>query len=84
MDPIISELLPAIEEQIASTETTYVLQTYNRLTALTDEDVSESEAKQMIAFCLADELDKMSSDNRPFSSERYKMLLELLPVLPES
>jgi len=83
MDPIIAELLPAIEEQLASPDTPYVADTFDHLINLPDEDISPEEAKQMIAFCLADEIDTMATEDRPFNPTRYQLLLKLLPTLPE-
>ena len=37
----------------------------------------------MLAFCLADEIEAMMADDRDFDSNRYLILLELLPVMPE-
>ncbi|MGJ8723310.1 MAG: hypothetical protein ACSHYB_02040 [Roseibacillus sp.] len=80
-DPEILALLPAIEEQLASPQTPFVQSTYEGL--LAEEDIDEPEAKYMLAFCLADEIEKMTSEKRPFNLERYQMLLALLPTLPE-
>lgn len=80
-DPLILALLPAIEEQLISAETPFVKTAYD--TVLAEEDIDESEAKYMLAFCLADEIEKMTSEDRPFNLERYQMLLTLLPTLPE-
>ena len=38
----------------------------------------------MIAFCLADEIEKLDREGREFDPARYQMLLNLLPALPES
>ena len=80
-DPEILALLPAIEEQLTSPETPFVQSTYQSL--LEEDDIYEAEAKYMLAFCLADEIEKMHKDQRPFGLERYQMLLALLPTLPE-
>ena len=37
----------------------------------------------MLAFCLADEIEAMTSEERPFNTERYQLLLTLLPAMPE-
>ncbi|GHC48788.1 hypothetical protein [Roseibacillus persicicus] len=80
-DPEILALLPAIEEQLTSSETPFVASTLTGLSA--EDDIEEEEAKYMIAFCLADEIEKMDREERPFDLERYKLLLTLLPALPQ-
>ncbi|MEN8774096.1 MAG: hypothetical protein ABF382_11145 [Akkermansiaceae bacterium] len=81
MDEIVEKLLPAIEEQLTSPETPYVREAFYRI--LTEPDIEENEAKAMLAFCLADEMEAMMADEREFDSDRYQMLLTLLPVMPE-
>ncbi len=80
-DPHIIALLPAIEEQLTSSETPFVRNTLEHL--ITHDDIDDQEARYMVAFCLADEIEKMTIENRPFDSQRYQMLLSLLPNLPE-
>ncbi|MDB4471711.1 hypothetical protein N9073_03895 [Akkermansiaceae bacterium] len=81
MDEAVEKLLPAIEEQLNSFETPYVREAFDRI--LTKPNIEEEEAKAMLAFCLADEVEAMMADERDFDSNRYQMLLELLPVMPE-
>jgi hypothetical protein len=81
MDEAVEKLLPAVEEQLNSPETPYVREAFDRI--LTEPDIEEEEAKAMLAFCLADEVEAMMADERDFDGNRYKMLLELLPVMPE-
>ena len=81
MDEAVEKLLPAIEEQLSSKETPYVRTAYERI--LEEPDIEEDEAKAMLAFCLADEIEAMMTNERPFDSDRYQMLLSLLPVMPE-
>ena len=81
MDEAVEKLLPAVEEQLNSPETPYVREAFDRI--LTKPDIEEEEAKAMLAFCLADEVEAMMADERDFDGNRYKMLLELLPVMPE-
>lgn len=81
MDEAIEKLLPSIEEQLASPETPYVREAYERI--LEEPDIEEEEAKAMLAFCLADELEVMMVTERPFDADRYQLLLSLLPVMPE-
>jgi len=81
MDEAVEKLLPAIEEQLNSKETPYVREAYERI--LEEPDIEEDEAKAMLAFCLADEIEAMMTNERQFDSDRYQMLLSLLPVMPE-
>ena len=81
MDEAVKKLLPAIEEQLNSPETPYAREAVDRI--LTEPDIEEEEAKAMLAFCLADEIEAMMAGEREFDGKRYQMLLELLPVMPE-
>ncbi len=80
-DPDIHALLPAVEEQLASPTTPFVAETLEHLTK--DHAIHPDEALYMIAFCLADELERLGKTNTPFNLERYQTLLKLLPSLPE-
>lgn len=79
-ESLISSLLPAVDEQLASPDTPYVHTTYQRLLASGE---SPDSARQLIAFCLADEANRMLIDHRPFDPSRYQTLLALLPNLPD-
>ena len=81
MDEAVEALLPAINEQLDSPDTPYVREAYERL--LAEPDIEDEEACAMLAFCLADEIEAMTSDERPFNVERYQLLLTLLPAMPE-
>lgn len=81
MDEAIENLLPAIEEQLKSPDTPYVREAFDRI--LAEPDIEEEEAKAMLAFCLADELEAMTTSERSFDTDRYQMLLKLLPAMPE-
>lgn len=81
MDEALEKLLPAVDEQLRSPETPYVKEAFDRL--LTEPDIDEEEAKAMLAFCLADELEAMAEDERGFDTARYQLILSLLPVMPE-
>lgn len=81
MDEAVEKLLPAIEEQLSSPETPYVREAFERI--LEEPDIDEEEARAMLAFCLADEVEAMMSEEREFDADRYQMLLSLLPVMPE-
>ena len=79
-ESIVEQLIPAIEQQIESSETPYVKAAYDRLIA-DGEEVEE--VKMMIALCLADESNRMFIDQRGFDAERYQGLLSALPEVPE-
>ncbi len=81
MNPLINQLLPAVEQQLASPDTPYVRENYERL--ISKEGISEEEARQMIALCLIDETDRMAEEKTDFNVARYQMLLGFLPTLPE-
>ncbi|MCH2065336.1 MAG: hypothetical protein MK194_16615 [Roseibacillus sp.] len=80
MNESIEQLVPAVEQQLASPETPYVQETYQRL--LQDPEIDEQEAKLMIALCLADESERMLDEESEFDTERYQTLLSFLPKLP--
>ena len=81
-DEFIHSLVPAVREQAGSDETPFVSATITRLKESTDIE-EEEEILYMIAFCLADELERMDESGSGFDTDRYRMLLELLPNLPE-
>ena len=81
MDEAVESLIPAINEQMDSPETLYVRETYERL--VSEPDIEDDEARAMLAFCLADEIEAMTAGERPFDTERYQLLLTLLPAMPE-
>jgi hypothetical protein len=37
----------------------------------------------MLAFCLADKIERMSTAESPFDEQHYRMLLIFLPTMPE-
>lgn len=81
-DPEIQVLLPAVAQQLASPETPFVPETLRHL--VDHHGIAEDEARYMIAFCLADEIERLGASGDGFDLERYKMLLALLPTLPEA
>ena len=81
MSEILEMLIPAVEEQLTSPETPFVKETFDRITA--EPDIEEDEAMKMIALYLADEMERMSLEERAFDLARYRMLLDLLPTMPE-
>lgn len=80
-ESLISALIPAVEEQLESSETPYVKATFIRL--VEKETMSPNDAKEAIAHCLADESNRMYIDKRNFDAARYQELLLALPVEPE-
>lgn len=78
---LVTSLVPAVQEQLNSRDTTYVRKTYQRLLKL--DYVDETEALKMIALCLADESNRMFIDKRNFDELHYQKLLNALPDLPE-
>ncbi|MGC6464660.1 MAG: hypothetical protein ACON38_04290 [Akkermansiaceae bacterium] len=81
MDEAVEALLPAIAEQLDSSDTPYVREAYDRI--LNEPDIDDEEARSMLAFCLADEVEAMTNEERPFDVDRYQLLLSLLPAMPE-
>ena len=81
MDDFILSLLPAVAQQAESLDTPFVATTLQRL--IEEDDIEEEEAAYMIAFCLADELERIDATDTPFDLDRYQLLLTLLPTLPE-
>jgi hypothetical protein len=63
MSEFLDVLLPAVEQQMASDETPFVKEAFERL--LLDSDLNATEAKKMIALCLADESERMLDEQRP-------------------
>ncbi len=81
MDEALEKIIPAVEQQIESPITPYVAECYQNL--ISEHEIESDEAKSMIAFCLADEIEALDRENRDFSEDRYKTLLALLPAMPE-
>ncbi|MDB9741235.1 hypothetical protein OAB00_00115 [Akkermansiaceae bacterium] len=77
---LITQLVPAVEQQICSPITPFVKKHFERMQSLGE---TEFEAKKMIALCLADETNRMYIDSRDFDIKRYESLLVALPDLPE-
>jgi len=77
---LVKNLVPAVREQLESSETPFVKRAMKRLLADGEE---ESEVEMMMALCLADESNRMFIDKRGFDLKRYQELLDALPELPE-
>lgn len=80
-DDLIESLLPAVEEQLRSEQTSYVKTAYDSL--LTSHNLDPAEASDLIAQALAIVINKMMLDGRPFDTKQYKQLLLALPELPD-
>lgn len=78
---IITQLIPAIKEQLKSKDTPYVKKAYDRIVKL--DDIDDELALKMLALCLTDETNRMFIDKRNFDADRYQELLNALPELPE-
>ncbi|MGE9271654.1 MAG: hypothetical protein ACQKBU_12695, partial [Verrucomicrobiales bacterium] len=78
-DAFFDELLSAVDQQLDSPETPYVRKTFTRLL---QEEMSEPEAKEAIARCLAEITDQVVRSGRPFDPEAYRSSLER--IKPES
>ena len=76
----VEKLVPAVEQQMESSDTPYVKVAYDRLVKDGEE---ADEAKMLIALCLADESNRMFIDKRDFDVKRYQELLSALPDVPE-
>jgi hypothetical protein len=77
----IADFIPSVEQQLESPRTPFVKAALERLVG--EEEIDAEESVQMIALCLADEVEAMTLEERPFDENRYRNLLELLPTLPE-
>ena len=78
-DEMIQDLLPAVREQVSAPETAYVKACLERLT----EKLEEQEALELIAQALAVVVNEMVVGGRPFNPEKYRTLLNDLPLLPD-
>lgn len=73
-------LLEAIENQLESGEPPAAQATLNKLTLVGYE---REESLEMMALVLANEIQSMLAEDRPFDAARYESLLRALPELPE-
>ena len=72
--------LNTVQEQIASGDPPVVRDTRDRLVG---QGLSESEAAQMIAIVLRNEMKQMIAQSRSFDDVRFAGLLHQLPALPQ-
>ena len=77
-DRFFADAIGAIEQQLASDETPYVAREYGRLTAA---GMSDEEAKEAMARCLIEEMDRVLRTKSGFDEAGYRMSLER--IMPE-
>ncbi len=80
-DAIIYQFILKVENQLQEDNPPAVRQTLARLKSL---GYDETEAKLMMAQCIAVEMYTVFESNEPYNQARYVSLLEKLPDLPES
>lgn len=74
-DRFFEELLHAVDQQLEAGETAYVRATFDRLVKA---GLTEEEAREAIARCLAEESDRMFRSRRPFDEDAYRTSLEMI------
>ena len=74
------KLIEAIENQLEAGEPAAAQATLNKLTLVGYE---RADSLEMMAMVLANEVNRMFAEDRPFDSARYEQLLRALPQLPE-
>lgn len=73
------QLIEAIENQLEANDPAATTATLNKLTLV---GYPREESVHLMALVLADEIQTMLSEDRPFDGERYEALLRNLPELP--
>jgi hypothetical protein len=68
-DAFFQDLLAAVEQQLASSQTRYVAKTLERLTS---KGMSEKDAKERMAACLGEETDAMYRRKGGFDEKSYR------------
>lgn len=71
-DSFFEDLIAAVEQQLNSSSTRYVKETYDRLLKA---GIDEDEAKERIAESLAEETDTMFRGKREFDEKSYRSRL---------
>jgi len=79
-EDILTDLLTAVDQQLASPQTRYVAATFGRLLKL---GLDESGAKGQIALCLGEQLDQVLRQHRAFDESAYRAALDSLPFPDE-
>ena len=77
-DELMPDLIAAVDQQLASPQTTYVRKTLDRLTGKAGLD--EAEAKEQIAICLGEQMDEVMRSKRGFDEKAYREALDELPM----
>lgn len=75
-----STLTEAIENQLEAGEPPFVQAVLNKLTLV---GYAREEVVHLMALVLAEEIDSMLREDRPFDTARYEVNLRALPELPE-
>lgn len=78
-DAFFDDLISAVEQQLESKDTAFVRKVYEKLL---DGGMTESEAKEAMAACLAEESDKMFRSQKPFDTDSYRRSLESISPEP--
>jgi len=79
-DDLMFDLLGAVEQQLASSQTPYVGKTLQRLLKA---GLDEQEAKEQIALCLGEEMNRVMRTKRSFNETAYREALDELPLAEE-
>ncbi len=79
MELLRAQFLETVAEQLRDNHPEDVRITYERLKQLGYDDTN---ARNLIASCIAAEMFDMIEENRMFQPERYRQLLQKLPELP--
>jgi Holliday junction resolvasome RuvABC DNA-binding subunit len=79
-DAIILQFVQKVENQLKNNDPVEVRQTFERLKAL---GYSETNAKYLIAQCVASEMNRAVEHDQRFDKTHYIQLLERLPQSPE-
>jgi len=79
-DDLLNDLLAAIEQQLLSPQTKYVVKTHDRLLKL---GLTPEDAKKQLALCLGEQMDEVMRKKRGFDEKAYKEALEELPYADE-
>jgi hypothetical protein len=74
-----SHLISAVENQLAAGEPAFTQAVLNKLTLVGYE---REEIVHLMAIVLANEIETMMTEDRPFDTVRYEQLLRALPDLP--
>ena len=80
-DDILTDLLTAVDQQLAAPQTRYVATTLARLVKA---GLEEAAAKDQIALCLGEAIDEVLRHHRAFDEAAYRSALDALPVLDDA